>query len=80
LLLFRAGTIAIAGNLGGLQVANTGSGTIFTSGVAYGAAAAVSGSGKSVLIPVSGKQLPFLLPFLPFLPVLPFVLYPLERV
>ncbi|KAL0048937.1 hypothetical protein WJX82_002776 [Trebouxia sp. C0006] len=50
-----AGTIAIAGNLGGLQVANTGSGTIFTSGVASGAAAAVSGSGKSVLIPVSGS-------------------------
>ena len=70
MLLSRAGTIAIAGNLGGLQVANTGSGTIFTSGVASGAAAAVSGSGKSVLIPVSGKQ-PFLLLFLPFLLYLP---------
>ena len=51
-------------------MANTGSGTIFTSGVASGAAAAVSGSGKSVLIPVSGKQ-PFVLLFLPFLLYLP---------
>ena len=54
-VLCRAGTIAIAGNLNGLQVANTGTGTIFTSGVASGASAAVSGSGKSVLIPVSGE-------------------------
>ena len=56
----RAGTIAVAGNLGGLTVANTGTGTIYTSGVAAGAAAAVSGSGKSVLLPVSGEILSLL--------------------
>lgn len=55
LLCCRAGTLAIAGDLGGLQIANTGTGTVFTSGLASAAAAAVSGSGKTILIPTGGK-------------------------
>ena len=52
----RAGTIAVAGNLGALTLANTGTGTIFTSGLAAGAAAAVSGSGKTIVLPTGGKS------------------------
>ena len=51
----RAGTLAIAGDLGGLRIANTGTGTVFTSGLASAAAAAVSGSGKTILIPTGGE-------------------------
>ena len=53
----RAGTLAIAGDLGGLNIANTGTGTIYTSGVTSGASTAVSGSGKTILIPTGGECL-----------------------
>ena len=53
----RAGTIALAGNLGGLQISNTGTGTIYTSGVSAASAAAISGSGRTVVLPSSGKAL-----------------------
>ena len=56
-LVCRAGTLAIAGDLGGLKIANTGTGTVYTSGVSSGAATAVSGSGKTVIIPSGGKTL-----------------------
>ena len=46
----------MAGNLGALQLANTGTGTIFTSGLAAGAAAAVSGSGKTIVLPTGGMS------------------------
>lgn len=53
----RAGTIALAGDLGGLQISNTGTGTIYTSGVSAAAATAVSGSGRTIVLPSSGKAL-----------------------
>lgn len=53
----RAGTLAIAGDLGGLQIANTGTGTVYTSGVASAAATAVSGSGRTILIPSGGEAI-----------------------
>lgn len=54
----RAGTIALAGELGGLQISNTGTGTIYTSGVSSAAAAAVSGSGRTIVLPASGEHVP----------------------
>ena len=47
----RAGTIALAGDLGGLQVSNTGTGTVYTS-----VAGDVSGSGKTVVVPATGMH------------------------
>lgn len=61
----RAGTIALAGELGGLQISNTGTGTIYTSGVSSAAAAAVSGSGRTVVLPASGEHVPLRLEISP---------------